>query len=150
MKTHSYLRLAFALVLLCGAMVFSQSSQTTSDSAATTNAVTAPTPEVQSTPEVQPTPETQPTSETQIQQTQQQPNQQTQAQHQAQSQPAVANNTDRQKEFTQNTQQLLKLANELNQAVNKSSQNTLSLDVIKKAEEIEKLAKEVKEKMKSE
>jgi len=43
---------------------------------------------------------------------------------------------------------LLKLANELNEAVGKSNENTLSLDVIRKADEIEKLAKHVKDKMK--
>ena len=63
-------------------------------------------------------------------------------------QAAIARNLERQKTLVSDTQQLLKLANELNDAVNKSNANTLSLDVIKKAEEIEKLAKQVKEKMK--
>jgi hypothetical protein len=36
----------------------------------------------------------------------------------------------------------------LKQSVDKSDENVLSLDVIKKAEEIEKLARSVKEKMK--
>ena len=44
---------------------------------------------------------------------------------------------------------LLKLANELKQDVDKSNENTLSLEVVKKAEEIEKLAHSVKEKMKA-
>ena len=43
---------------------------------------------------------------------------------------------------------LLKLSVELKQYVDKSDENVLSLDVIKKAEEIEKLAKSVKDKMK--
>jgi hypothetical protein len=43
---------------------------------------------------------------------------------------------------------LLKLSVELKQYVDKSDENILSLDVIKKAEEIEKLARSVKEKMK--
>lgn len=46
------------------------------------------------------------------------------------------------------TDKLLKLSVELKQSVDKSDENVLSLDVIKKAEEIEKLAHSVKEKMK--
>ncbi len=46
------------------------------------------------------------------------------------------------------TDRLLKLSVELKQSVDKSDENVLSLDVIKKAEEIEKLARSVKEKMK--
>ena len=45
------------------------------------------------------------------------------------------------------TDKLLKLSVELKQYVDKSDANVLSLDVIKKAEEIEKLAKSVKDKM---
>jgi hypothetical protein len=46
------------------------------------------------------------------------------------------------------TDKLLKLSVELKQYVDKSDENVLSLDVVKKAEEIEKLARSVKEKMK--
>jgi hypothetical protein len=46
------------------------------------------------------------------------------------------------------TDKLLKLSTELKSYVDKSDENVLSLTVIKKAEEIEKLAKSVKEKMK--
>ncbi len=46
------------------------------------------------------------------------------------------------------TDRLLRLSVELKQSVDKSDENVLSLDVIKKAEEIEKLAKSVKDKMK--
>jgi hypothetical protein len=46
------------------------------------------------------------------------------------------------------TEKLLKLSVELKTYVDKSDENVLSLDVIKKAEEIEKLAKSVKDKMK--
>ena len=46
------------------------------------------------------------------------------------------------------TDKLLKLSVELKAFVDKSDENVLSLDVIKKAEEIEKLAKSVKDKMK--
>lgn len=45
------------------------------------------------------------------------------------------------------TDKLLKLSIELKQYVDKSDENVLSLDVIKKAEEIEKLAHSVKDKM---
>jgi type VI protein secretion system component VasF len=45
-------------------------------------------------------------------------------------------------------EKLLRLSNELKAYVDKSDENVLSLDVIKKAEEIEKLAKSVKDKMK--
>ena len=57
-------------------------------------------------------------------------------------------NVDRQKQLVADTDRLLSLANELKSEVDKSNQNTLSLDVIKKADEIEKLAHNVKEKMK--
>jgi hypothetical protein len=46
------------------------------------------------------------------------------------------------------TDKLLKLSVELKSYVDKSDENVLSLDVVKKAEEIEKLAKSVKDKMK--
>lgn len=46
------------------------------------------------------------------------------------------------------TEKLLKLSTELKEYVDKSDENVLSLSVIKKAEEIEKLAKSVKDKMK--
>jgi hypothetical protein len=57
-------------------------------------------------------------------------------------------NLQRQQDIKKDTDKLLELATELKQSVDKSSENTLSLDVIKKAEQIEKLAKTVKEKMK--
>ena len=46
------------------------------------------------------------------------------------------------------TDRLLKLSVELKAYVDKSDENVLSLDVIRKADEIEKLAKSVKDKMK--
>ncbi|HMK30420.1 MAG TPA: hypothetical protein VK473_12100 [Terriglobales bacterium] len=57
-------------------------------------------------------------------------------------------NKERQQNLKRDTDRLLQLATELKQSVDKSNENTLSLDVIKKAEEIEKLAKSVREKMK--
>lgn len=46
------------------------------------------------------------------------------------------------------TDKLLKLSQDLKDSVDKADENVLSLDVIKRAEEIEKLAHSVKEKMK--
>ena len=60
-----------------------------------------------------------------------------------------ARNKERQQALQKDTAQLLQLATELKQYVDKSNENTLSLDVIKKAEEIEKLAHKVKDKMRS-
>jgi hypothetical protein len=56
-------------------------------------------------------------------------------------------NKERQAKLKADTDKLLKLATELKEYVDKSNENTLSLDVIRKAEEIEKLAKSVKDKM---
>jgi hypothetical protein len=58
-------------------------------------------------------------------------------------------NRERQAQLQRDTDNLLKLATELKQYVDKSNENTLSVDVIRKAEEIEKLAHSVKEKMKA-
>jgi len=51
-------------------------------------------------------------------------------------------------ELKSDTDKLVKLSMELKGYVDKSDENVLSLDVIRKAEEIEKLAKSVREKMK--
>lgn len=59
-----------------------------------------------------------------------------------------ARNDDRQKQIVEDTDKLLSLAAELKTDVQKSNKDTLSLDVVRKAEEIEKLAHSVKEKMK--
>ena len=61
----------------------------------------------------------------------------------------VALNTLRHKEMSADTEKLLALANELKAAMDKTDKDTLSLDVVKKAEQIEKLAKSVKQKMKA-
>jgi hypothetical protein len=57
-------------------------------------------------------------------------------------------NEQRQLELRRDTDRLLQLTNELKQYVDKTNENILSLEVIRKAEEIERLAKSVKEKMK--
>jgi hypothetical protein len=61
---------------------------------------------------------------------------------------AKLRNAERQKKLVEETTRLLALANELKAAVDKSDKNTLSLDVVRKADEIEKLAHSVKERMK--
>ncbi len=55
---------------------------------------------------------------------------------------------DRVAALKNDTDKLLKLTTELKSYVDKSDENVLSVNVIKKAEEIEKLAKSVKDKMK--
>jgi len=45
------------------------------------------------------------------------------------------------------TDQLLELATQLKKSVDEANEHTLSLDVIRKAEQIEKLAKQVRQKM---
>ncbi len=59
-------------------------------------------------------------------------------------------NLKRQQDLKKDTDKLLELATQLKQYVDKTNENTLSLEVIKKAQEIEKLAHSVKEKMKGE
>jgi hypothetical protein len=57
-------------------------------------------------------------------------------------------NVERHAGLKADTDKLLKLAVELKDSVDKSNENVLSLEVIKKAEEIEKLAHSVRDKMK--
>src|SRR5215813_7957479 len=57
-------------------------------------------------------------------------------------------NKKRQQDIRNDTDKLFQLATELKTAVDKTNENLLSLDVVRKAEEVEKLAKKVKEKMK--
>jgi len=56
-------------------------------------------------------------------------------------------NEQRQAELKRDTEKLLNLSTELKDYVDKSNENILSLDVIKKADEIEKLAHSVKTRM---
>jgi hypothetical protein len=58
-------------------------------------------------------------------------------------------NQERQAALKRDTDRLLALATQLKEYVDKTNENVLSLDVIKKAEEIEKLSKSVKDKMKA-
>ncbi|MGH9596853.1 MAG: hypothetical protein ACRD3K_08665 [Edaphobacter sp.] len=61
---------------------------------------------------------------------------------------AQLRNVDRQKRLVADTDKLLALATDLKAQVDKSTKDTMSVDVIKKADEIEKLAHSVKERMK--
>jgi hypothetical protein len=70
------------------------------------------------------------------------------AQKEMQDRMAREANKKRQQDIREQTDKLFQLATELKAAVDKSNENLLSLDVIRKAEEVEKLAKKVKEKMK--
>jgi hypothetical protein len=57
--------------------------------------------------------------------------------------------TPQQKQLADDTAQLLTLANELKAELDKSNKDTLSLSVIKKAEQVEKLAHKVRDEMKA-
>jgi phage terminase small subunit len=61
---------------------------------------------------------------------------------------AKAMNKDRVKEIQRDTNKLLDLATELKKSVDAAGDNTLSVEVIRKTDEIEKLAKKVRDKMK--
>jgi len=56
--------------------------------------------------------------------------------------------TERQKRLEADTEKLVALTTALKEQVDESNKNVLSLDMIKKAEEIEKLAHSVKERIK--
>jgi hypothetical protein len=56
---------------------------------------------------------------------------------------------ERQAALRRDTEKLVALAAELKQHVDKTDANTLSMDVIKKAQEIQKLAKSVQDKMRN-
>jgi len=60
----------------------------------------------------------------------------------------AAANAERRKQIADDSARLLKLATDLKSEVDKTTKDTLSLNVIRKADEIEKLAHTVKEKMK--
>jgi hypothetical protein len=70
------------------------------------------------------------------------------AQHRLTSEMAKKAAKERVASLKTDTDKLLKLSIELKNYVDKSDENVLSLDVIKKADEIERLAKSVRDKMK--
>lgn len=57
-------------------------------------------------------------------------------------------NKQRQAKLKRDTDKLLAVATELKEYVDKTNENVLSVDVVRKADEIEKLAHSIKEKMK--
>ncbi len=78
-------------------------------------------------------------------------NQQMEMREQSQKESATnftAANLERKKQISDDSAKLLKLATDLKSEVDKTTKDTLSLNVIRKADEIEKLAHSVKEKMK--
>jgi hypothetical protein len=80
--------------------------------------------------------------------TEQQQRNETPAEQQLERDAAKQRNIQREQDIKRDTEKLLELATELKQYVDKTNENVISLDVIKKADQIEKLAKSVKEKMK--
>jgi hypothetical protein len=66
----------------------------------------------------------------------------------AKQQNYAAANAERKKQIADDSAKLLKLATDLKAEVDKTTKDTLSLNVIRKADEIERLAHSVKEKMK--
>ena len=68
----------------------------------------------------------------------------------AQEEAARRRNIDRQNRMVANSNKIVQLAQELNAEVDKSDKGATPITVSKKAEEIEKLAKSVKDLMKSE
>jgi hypothetical protein len=67
---------------------------------------------------------------------------------QSKQQNFLAANAERKKQIADDSAKLLKLATDLKAEVDKTNKDTLSLNVIRKADEIERLAHNVKEKMK--
>jgi len=71
-----------------------------------------------------------------------------QATTRAEQEAAKKANQQRQADLKRDTDKLFQLATELKEYVDKTNEGVLSLEVLKKSEEIEKLAHSVKEKMK--
>jgi hypothetical protein len=57
-------------------------------------------------------------------------------------------NKQRQADIQKDTDRLLRLATELKEYVDKTDEHMLSVDVLKKTDEIDKLAKQIRDKMK--
>jgi hypothetical protein len=70
------------------------------------------------------------------------------AQEELQREAAKRQNKERQDALKHDTDKLLEMATELKEYVDKSNEHVLSVEVVKKADEIEKLAHRVREKMK--
>jgi hypothetical protein len=65
-----------------------------------------------------------------------------------QDQQTKSRNSDRQRRLVEDTDRLLSLAADLKQQMDNPGKDAMSADMVRKAEEIEKLAKSVKERMK--
>ena len=65
-----------------------------------------------------------------------------------QEQQAKSRNSDRQRRLVEDTDRLLALAADLQKQMGNTNKDALSADMVRKAEEIEKLAKSVKDRMK--
>ncbi len=65
-----------------------------------------------------------------------------------QDQQTKSRNSDRQRRLVEDTDRLLSLAADLKQQMDNTGKDAMSADMVRKAEEIEKLAKSVKERMK--
>ena len=78
-----------------------------------------------------------------------QPDEESPASRHMREQSAEKRNAERQKQLVADADKLLLLAQQLKAEVDKSDKNTLSVMVIKKSDEIEKLARSVRQKMKS-
>jgi hypothetical protein len=99
-----------------------------------------PKPTGVSPPQAVPAPETKPAPDA---------NDKTEARdNETKQQTSAATDAERKKQIADDSAKLLKLATDLKAEVDKTSKDTLSVNVIRKADEIEKLAHSVKEKMK--
>ena len=67
--------------------------------------------------------------------------------HRMTEQMSLKRNAERQQKIMADTALLLQLAQKLNADVSRSDKNTLSIPVVKEADQIEKLAKSIKERM---
>ena len=65
-----------------------------------------------------------------------------------QEQQIKSRNSDRQRKLVEDTDRLLSLAADLKQQMGNTGKDAMSADMVRKAEEIEKLARSVKERMK--
>jgi hypothetical protein len=77
------------------------------------------------------------------------PSQTSPEEQQAQRDRVRAMNKERQRKLKEDTDKLLELATELKQHVDRTNEHILSVEVVKKTDEIEKLAKSIRDKMKT-
>jgi hypothetical protein len=77
------------------------------------------------------------------------PSQTSPQEQQAQRDRVRAMNKERQRKLKEDTDKLLELATELKQHVDRTNEHILSVEVVKKTDEIEKLAKSIRDKMKT-